>query len=299
VGLSFTEATLVKALGYVIFLLAFIPLIFGGTIYRMLEKVMAAKLVITLVYLLFVAVFMVSATTAKEVAEGLVSFGQVPLRADTVIAGRHFQLAEQHGDSTMTVKGTVETSGPLVTAFVIADAHSSRTYNAKNLGELTDEQKALRSEMAERAAKLAVPGQFHVESFKGSDIGLKMEGRILEDRTWEAERFTVIDDKGTHDYARIEDISAPAADRFRALIENKGLERTQITGYVMKHGRLPKLDWAMIATLAAIAGAGGMTNVLFSNFAREKGWGMVRVGPFPAPWEGGSLRCRTWEWSSR
>src|SRR5262249_9113312 len=34
---------LVKVLGYVIFLAAFVPLIFGGTVYRMLEKVMTAK----------------------------------------------------------------------------------------------------------------------------------------------------------------------------------------------------------------------------------------------------------------
>src|SRR2546426_813449 len=35
---------LVKMLGYAIFLLAFVPLVFGGTVYRMLERVMTFKL---------------------------------------------------------------------------------------------------------------------------------------------------------------------------------------------------------------------------------------------------------------
>jgi hypothetical protein len=51
----------------------------------------------------------------------------------------------------------------------------------------------------------------------------------------------------------------------------------------MEHRSLPPLDWAMLAPLAAIAGAGGMTNTLFSNFARDAGWGMgARVGTIPS-----------------
>ena len=38
------DMPLVKGLGYVLFILAFVPLIFGGTVYRMLEKIMTIKL---------------------------------------------------------------------------------------------------------------------------------------------------------------------------------------------------------------------------------------------------------------
>ena len=72
---------LVKVLGYAIFLAAFVPLIFGGTIYKMLERVMTIKLVIVLAYLLFFAVFMVSAANAWEVCRGFFRVGTVPLRA--------------------------------------------------------------------------------------------------------------------------------------------------------------------------------------------------------------------------
>jgi hypothetical protein len=52
---------------------------------------------------------------------------------------------------------------------------------------------------------------------------------------------------------------------------------------VGRHGRLPGLDWAMIMAFIGIAGAGGLSNTLFSNYARDKGWGMgARVGAIPS-----------------
>lgn len=42
-------------------------------------------------------------------------------------------------------------------------------------------------------------------------------------------------------------------------------------------------DWATIAGFAAFAGAGGLSNATFSNYAREKGWGMgALVGSIPS-----------------
>src|SRR5688572_26387061 len=78
-----TDADLawVKGLGIAIFLLAFVPLIFGGTVYRMLEKVMTAKLVLVLGYLTVMAVTMVSLPVFADVAAGFVRFGTVPIRA--------------------------------------------------------------------------------------------------------------------------------------------------------------------------------------------------------------------------
>ena len=54
-------------------------------------------------------------------------------------------------------------------------------------------------------------------------------------------------------------------------------------GYVRDHGRLPPLDWATIVAFIGIAGAGGLSNTLFSNYARDKGWGMgSHVGAIPS-----------------
>ncbi len=274
-AMTLSESGLVKGLGYMIFLGAFVPLIFGGTIYKMLERVMAAKLVIVLVFLLFVGVFMVSTTTAKEVLAGFVGFGEVPLRAETVVAGRHFQITEEHNGRVVTIKGTIESDRPQVTSFVVHGGSPDADFNIN----------AVRAEMEKRAMELAVPGRFFVATERAgwADHGLTVEGRILEDRTWVAEHYAFTDDAGEHQFDRIEDVPPETGKRFSALVENKGLERTQFTSYLREHGRLPDLDWAMLATLAAIAGAGGMTNILFSNFAREKGWGMGKnVGAIPS-----------------
>jgi hypothetical protein len=55
---------------------------------------------------------------------------------------------------------------------------------------------------------------------------------------------------------------------------------------LINQGRLPKLDWSLIAViagLAAIAGNGGLTNAPISNFTRDQGWGMGHhVGAIPS-----------------
>ena len=66
-------------------------------------------------------------------------------------------------------------------------------------------------------------------------------------------------------------------------MDRQGLELVSLIGYAREHGRLPYLEWAMLAGLAAIAGAGGLSNSLFSNYTRDKGWGMgARVGAIPS-----------------
>ena len=53
--------------------------------------------------------------------------------------------------------------------------------------------------------------------------------------------------------------------------------------YGRETGGLPPLDWAMVVAFIGIAGAGGLSNTLFSNYARDKGWGMgASVGAIPS-----------------
>ena len=89
------DRALVKALGFVVFLLAFVPLIFGGTVYRMLEKIMTAKLVLVLGYLSVIALAFVSWPVIRDVATGFFRFGTVPLRAQTIVLERHFMLQDE------------------------------------------------------------------------------------------------------------------------------------------------------------------------------------------------------------
>ena len=277
--LPLSEGQFVNLLGYAIFLLAFVPLIFGGTVYKMLERIMAFKLVVVLLYLSVVAVFMISGPTAHEVLTGFFRFGVVPLRADTVVADRHFNLTERAGEVRYTLKGTMRAEGPEMVEFVVDRAGDSVAYERREAIPETD--RALLDQMSNRAATLAEQGRFFVED-TDQGVVLTVRGRIRDDRSWMAETFSVNGGE-ERPFEELNTIGSVHADRARAFVANQGLERVGIIGYLRKNGRLPELDWTLIAVFVAIAGAGGMTNTMFSNYAREKGWGMGgQVGAIPS-----------------
>ena len=128
-SVTISEAYLVKLLGYAIFLLAFLPLIFGGKIYNVLERMMTFKLVVVLGFLVAVTSFLISPRNAWEVVSGFFRFGQVALRADTVIAGPHFDVRRREGSTVYVIKGTYEGSNPVVTKFgAVDEAHRKNTW---------------------------------------------------------------------------------------------------------------------------------------------------------------------------
>ena len=59
----------------------------------------------------------------------------------------------------------------------------------------------------------------------------------------------------------------------------------EIFSGLYQFGTLPdgEFSWATLAAFAAIAGAGGLSNLAFSNYTRDKGWGMgSQVGAIPS-----------------
>jgi len=266
---GYGESTFVTILSCVLFLLAYLPLIFGGTVYKMLERIMTVKLVYVLLFLLFVTVFLVSERAMREVVSGFVRFGQVPLRASTIVDGRHFTLTEQVGDQEYRVRGTVEGDNAVITEFRAGD-------NAYGIdAPVPNEIQERRQQMVARATELAQPDRFFVRQREG-ETTLSAEGRIDDaDHGWLLERIIVSDADGQRTYDRLEDVpDQRLRSQVRELVENQGLRRVQVVAYVRETGKLPDLDWALIATFASIAGAGGLTNSLLSNYARDKGWGM-------------------------
>jgi len=286
-GWTMSEGTFVTAVGYTIFLVAFLPLIFGGTVYRMLEKVFTVKLVITLVYLLFFGLFWVSASNAWEVFTGFFRFGQVPLRADTVIVGRHFTLLEREGSVTYSIKGTIENGEPLMTEFSVTgegkDPTRPKVY--KIGGKLAAGHEAPQRRLLARALSLIKPGRFFVEDTK-NQVTLRLEGSVTAQQTWQVERAEIQDDRGVREYDQLDKVpDAELAARARAFVENQGIVRMNLVSYFRnrRSDGLPQLNWGIIAAFVAIAGAGGLTNLSFSNYARDKGWGMgARVGAIPS-----------------
>src|SRR5262245_15471670 len=81
-GFPLSEIMVVKILGFVVFFATLVPLIFGGKISTVLERLMTFKLVIVLGFLVFVALFMVSGPNALEIASGFLRIGAVAQRAE-------------------------------------------------------------------------------------------------------------------------------------------------------------------------------------------------------------------------
>jgi Mn2+/Fe2+ NRAMP family transporter len=288
-GMAVSEDQLVKLLGYAIFLTAFLPLIFGGTIYRMLERVMAVKLVIVLVYLVSAVALTVSPRSMREVGIGLVDLGTVPVRADTIVSGRHFNVREMDGGTAYRVKGTIEDDKRVVTEFVVEDAGKRQVF--KLGGKLPNELLPVRERLTAHAVELVRPSGFFVQSTI-DDTTLTMTGVLADDHAWQPNEFVVQSSTGDKKtFMRQDHLPPPWAETFREWTDFQGLERTGFVSYTRRHGRLPPLDWAMVATLVAIAGAGGMTNTLFSNYTRDKGWGMgAHVGAIPSALGGREIK---------
>jgi hypothetical protein len=74
------DESLVRGLGFFVFILAMVPLVFGGKIYNTLKLIMSFKIVTVLGFLLFVAICFSSAQTWTEIASGFFKFGTVPVR---------------------------------------------------------------------------------------------------------------------------------------------------------------------------------------------------------------------------
>ena len=286
-GTSLSEVRLVKLLGYSVFLLAFLPLIFGGTIYRSIERLMSFKVMLVLGFLCILALFTASYSNVYEVVTGFFRFGALPLRADTIVVGPHFELSESSGGRRYTIKGTVEPDQTLVTEFVAARGREAERFGMH--ASVPADLAAVRQGLVDRAASLAREDRFFVEDTQDG-VRLRLAGRVLDDRTWKPDRIEVRQAGQTQSYDRLEDLPAAVAGRAKALVAYQGVERVGILGYLSEHGRLPDLNWAILAAFAAIAGIGGTSNALCSNYARDKGWGMGKlVGAIPSAVGGSSV----------
>jgi hypothetical protein len=71
---------LMKILAYAIFLLALVPMLFGGKIYNSLRAIMAFKIVVVFGFLLFLAFFFSQPATWIEILTGFFKFGTVPIQ---------------------------------------------------------------------------------------------------------------------------------------------------------------------------------------------------------------------------
>lgn len=78
-GAALQGKTLLRLLTYVVFVMALLPLVFGGKVYNSLKAIMTFKIVVLMSFLLFVAVFYSTPQTWVDILTGFVKFGSVPV----------------------------------------------------------------------------------------------------------------------------------------------------------------------------------------------------------------------------
>ena len=115
-GFGVTDYMLLRASTYLCFMLALLPLLFGGKVYNSMKVVMSFKIVVILGYLLWLAVFFSKPATWIEIGSGFLKIGNVPVeRAEDSNNNGRLDLGEDwDGDGRLDVverlKPTLDTN---------------------------------------------------------------------------------------------------------------------------------------------------------------------------------------------
>ncbi len=78
-GIALQGVTLMRLLTYVVFIMALVPLVFGGKVYNSLKAVMSFKIVVVFGFLVLVALLYSSAQTWADIVSGFFKFGSIPV----------------------------------------------------------------------------------------------------------------------------------------------------------------------------------------------------------------------------
>ena len=274
---------MLKWLGYGIFVLAFIPLIFGGKIYRSLKILMTVKIVIVLGFLMIVTIFYTSPKHWVEVFGGFFQIGNVPVQ---LAEDRNGNGVLDSGELDWDSDGRADTIEP--SFYPEIDTNGDGRFDSFDLNQDGAADGFVRVDEGESVllgwwpdfdldgqpdSNVAINGdedgsaEWRTGFDPGPESGLKQYSFVFLDTKGKDDRdmlFLDLDGDGTRDGDGVENV-------FMTLI---------------REGRLPSIDLSMIAFLAAfvaIAGSGGLTNTTISNHTRDHGWGMGKlVGAIPS-----------------
>jgi len=100
-GADITGQVFLRLLTYVVFILALLPLVFGGKVYHSLKAIMSFKIAIVFGFLLLVAALYSTPTTWIEILSGFFKFGTVPVLgsdANAPPATQNVLLSWLHGE---------------------------------------------------------------------------------------------------------------------------------------------------------------------------------------------------------
>ena len=280
---------LLQWLGYGIFILAFVPLIFGGKVYRSLKVLMSVKIVVVLGFLLVVMLGFTSPKHWLAILSGFVQFGNVPVQ---VAEDRNGNGLLDPGEHDWDEDGRADVVEPMFQP-LIADDGNPEGFDLNHDG-LADS--FVRIDEGE-SAFLGWWPDLNQDSIPDPlvQIDMNRDGQI----DWEAS-FSASENSPVNEVAFVF-LDTQGKGRRDVLFldvdgdgtrDGDGVENVFTT--LAKEGRWPEIDLSMIAFLAAfvaIAGSGGLVNTAISNHTRDHGWGMGKhVGAIPSAVGGRDLK---------
>lgn len=274
------EVFLLRALGVGVFLLAFVPLIFGGKIYNALKTIMSIKIVVVLGFLLVLGIFFTDRATWVDIFTGFLKVGNVPIQRGEDANGNGVLDEGEDWDGDRRLDGVEQITMSLDTN---GDGQKDAfDFNGDGRPDLL-EPDFLRPGIAGTKATVDTNGDGKADAldFDGdgkADPADTVFARVDRDgdgmpetvytiadlkRNKDGKLYLDIDGSGTCDGDNVDNV-------FAALLAGRPLD--------IELGMI-----AYLAAFAAIAGSGGLTNTPTSNYTRDQGWGMGHhVGAIPS-----------------
>ena len=282
--------TTLLILSYVLFGVAALPVLVGGKIYNTLEKVMTVKVFVVLGFCMIVGVCFVSPSNWGRVFGGFLEFGNLPVERGEDSNNNGDLDAGEDWDRD----GTLDRLEPRFDLAALgSEKNTFRSYDSDRDGEYDtilrlEEGGPIRVDgqgfvvATEISFKIAAEEQtFAIDNVATTNgatsspkrLFLRMDAgqgerkypvHLTTGRSPKHPSYVDLDDDGHWDGDNVDNL-------FISLFSGKGL---------------PLITLANIAVLGAFAGyagGGGLSNSTYSNFVRDKGWGMgSQVGAIPS-----------------
>ena len=267
-SIELSHKSLLRMLGYAIFVAAMIPLIFGGKIYNVLKVIMAFKIVVVLGFLLLLGLFCTKWSTWGEIFSGFVQFGNVPIRSVEDLNGNGQLDAGEDWDDDRHLD-VMEPTLALQFGTIF------RPPNATDVDQ--DKEPDTMVNIGREEDPVWWP-DLDGNGVPDESLTLDMTGDGQPDGTFQLERG----DGGKKILYRNEnDQLVNFVD-----VDNDGTRDGDRVANLITAPQRPNIDWTMISflsALVAISGAGGLSNTTVSNYTRDQGWGMGHhVGAIPS-----------------
>ncbi|MGE0610379.1 MAG: Nramp family divalent metal transporter [Pirellulales bacterium] len=245
--MDWTDEQLLWSYGCVIFLLAMVPLIFGGKVYNSLRAVMTVKIVTLLGFLLLLGLLYSEPRTWAELAKGFFLVGNVPVNRGEDLNGNGVLDVGEDWDGDGKLDG-VEPKF----AKVPPTDEAGHNIIWRPAAEGSDLAAFVQISETETRPYLDKEGQ--------------QVTRPDNDGDGSPDSFRDLDGDGIRDGDNVDNV-------FTAVAEGRSLGSI---GF----------DWTVLGLLCAmiaISGQGGLSNTPVSNYTRDQGWGMGHhVGAIPS-----------------